>query len=54
MEIQLENKVDRTGVGQHGFKAKKTTASARLVIQSILSRARDSANFALNQGECGP
>ena len=47
MEIQKENGVDLTGVEQHGFKNSKSTASAGLIIQSILSRALDSGNFAL-------
>ena len=47
MEIQNENKVDFTGVEQHGFKAQKGTSSAALIIQSIISRALDSGNIAL-------
>ena len=47
MEIQKDNGVDLTGEEQHGFKKAKSTASAGLVIQSILSRALDSNNFAL-------
>ena len=47
MEIQKESGVDFTGVEQHGFKHSKSTASAGLIIQSILSRALDSSNFAL-------
>ena len=40
--------MDLTGVEQHGFKNSKSTASAGLIIQSILSRALDSGNFALS------
>ena len=47
IEIESENKTDLTGVEQHGFKKCKSTASAGLVIQSILSRAVDSNNYAL-------
>lgn len=47
MQIQTENKVDLTGVPQHGFKQAKSTATAGLIIQSIISRAIDSNNYAL-------
>ena len=47
LEIQDESKVDLTGVEQHGFKAQKSTASAALIIQSIIARAVDLDNFAL-------
>ena len=47
MEIQKENDVDLSGVEQHGFKAQKSTASAALIIQSIIARAVDTDNFAL-------
>ena len=47
VEIESTNKIDLTGVEQHGFKKCKSTASAGLVIQSILSRAVDSNNYAL-------
>ena len=47
MEIQKEQNVDLLGVEQHGFKTLKSTATARLIIQSIISRALDSGNFAL-------
>ena len=36
MEIRKESGVDITGVEQHGFKNSKSTASAGLIIQSIL------------------
>ena len=47
MQIQNDNKVDLTGDPQHGFKHAKSTATAGLIIQSILSRAIDSNNYAL-------
>ena len=47
MQIQNENKVDLTGDPQHGFKHAKSTATAGLIIQSILSRAIDSNQYAL-------
>ena len=47
MEIQKEQNVDITGVEQHGFKSQKSTATASLIIQSIISRALNSGNFAL-------
>ena len=47
LEIEDENKADLTGVEQHGFKKAKSTATAGLILQSILSRALDSNNYAL-------
>jgi len=47
LEIQEEGKIDLTGIEQHGFKAQKSTASAALIIQSIIARAVDTDNFAL-------
>jgi hypothetical protein len=47
VKIESANKTDLTGVEQHGFKKCKSTASAGLVIQSILLRAVDSNKFAL-------
>ena len=47
MQIQDANKIDLTGVQQHGFKQTKSTATAGLIIQSIISRAIDSNNYAL-------
>ena len=38
MEIQKDNEVDLTGEEQHGLKKSKSTATAGLIIQSILSR----------------
>ena len=39
LSIQESNKVDFTGTEQHGFKHAKSTASAGLIIQSIISHA---------------
>ncbi len=47
MEIQKENNVDHSGVEQHGFKKFKSTASAGLIIQSLIARAMDSNKYAL-------
>ena len=47
MEIQKENDVDLSGVEQHGFKKFKSTASAGLIIQSLIARAMDSNKYAL-------
>ena len=47
MEIQKENNVDLSGVEQHGFKKFKSTASAGLIIQSLIARAMDSNKYAL-------
>ena len=38
--------MDLTGVQQHGFKHAKSTATAGLIIQSILSCSLDSNNYA--------
>jgi hypothetical protein len=47
MEVEKENRVDLTGKEQHGFKKGKSTASAGMVIQSIISRALDENNYVL-------
>ena len=39
--------VDLTGNSQHGFKQKRSTATAGLTIQSLLSHALDRNEFAL-------
>ena len=36
MEIQKENSVDLTGVEKHGLKNLKSTASAGLIMQSVV------------------
>ena len=47
MEVEKENGVDLTGNEQHGFKKCKSTTTAGLVIQSIISRALDENNHIL-------
>ena len=44
-EIETSNKCDLTGKLQHGFKQKRSTATAGLMLQSILTRALDNDNF---------
>ena len=46
-EIEKINLVDLTGNSQHGFKQKRSTATAGLTIQSLLSHALDRNEFAL-------
>ena len=41
------NKLDFTGKQQHGFKKSKSTATAGLLLQSIISRAADDDNYVL-------
>ena len=43
--LERTNKLDFTGKGQHGFKKSKSTATAGLILQSIISRAADENNF---------
>ena len=45
--LEKENEVDITNKGQHGFKTGKSTNSAGLLIQSLISRALDDDNYAL-------
>ena len=47
LSIQESSKVDFTGIQQHGFKHAKSTASAGLIIQSLISHALNSNNYAL-------
>ena len=47
IEVEKENGVDLTGSEQHGFKKSKSTSTAGLVIQSIISRALDENNYVL-------
>ena len=47
LEIQENCKTDLTGNEQHGFKKAKSTSTAGLIIQSIISRAVDTNNYAL-------
>ena len=46
-EIETFNKYDLTGKAQHGFKKNRSTTTAGLTIQSILTRALDRNNYAL-------
>ena len=46
-QLESENKCDLTGQEQHGFKPKRSTATAGLVLQSILSHALDKNSYAL-------
>ena len=46
-EIEKLNKIDITGSSQHGFKQGRSTATAGLTIQSILSHALDQNKYAL-------
>ena len=46
-KIQEANDIDLTGNAQHGFKKHKSTATAGLTIQSLLSRALDQNNYAI-------
>ena len=46
-EIEKCNSTDITGKSQHGFKKDRSTATAGLTIQSILSHALDRNEFAL-------
>ena len=43
-EIELECGADITGKEQHGFKKSKRTATAGLIIQSLIARALDGGN----------
>jgi hypothetical protein len=47
LQFQEENNMNLAGVQQHDFKHAKSTASAGLIIQSILSQAIDSNKYAL-------
>ena len=46
-EIEKTNSVDITGKSQHGFKRGRSTATAGLTIQSLLSHALDQNKYAL-------
>ena len=46
-EIEITQKCDLTGKPQHGFKQKRSTATAGLTLQSILARALDQDNYAI-------
>ena len=46
-QIESSSGCDLTGNSQHGFKQKRSTATAGLVLQSILSRALDPNKYAI-------
>ena len=46
-QIQEDFNIDLTGNAQHGFKKNKSTSTAGLTIQSLLSRALDKNNYAI-------
>ena len=45
--LEAVNKLDFTGKQQHGFKKTKGTATAGLILQSIIARATDENNYVL-------
>ena len=45
--LETVNKLDFTGKQQHGFKKTKSTATAGLLLQSLISHSTDSGNYAL-------
>ena len=46
-KLEIKHKIDLTGKPQHGFKQKRSTATASLTLQSLLARALDGDNYAL-------
>ena len=44
--IAQENNIDLTGIQQHGFKRKRSTTTASLTLQSLISRKMDENKFA--------
>ena len=45
--LEKLNKLDFTGKPQHGFKKNKSTATAGIILQSLISRATDDNNYVL-------
>ena len=45
--LEKTNKLDFTGKSQHGFKKGKSTASAGLLLQSLISHSTDEKNYVL-------
>ena len=45
--LEKTNKLDLTGIQQHGFKKSKSTTTAAQLLQSIISRATDENNFVI-------
>ena len=46
-KLEIQHKIDLTGKPQHGFKQKRSTATASLTLQSLIAKAIDNDNFAL-------
>ena len=46
-DIESKTKCDLMGESRHGFKQKRSTTTAGMTIQSILTRALDQDNYAL-------
>ena len=46
-EIEIECGIDITGSSQHGFKKSKSTETAGLVIQSLITRALDRGEYSM-------
>ena len=45
--LEISNKLDLTGKNQHGFKRNKSTATAGVLLQSVLARAADEKCYVL-------
>ena len=46
-DIEIENNCNLSGKPQHGFKQNRSTCTAGLTLQSILTRALDQDNYAI-------
>ena len=46
-EIEIDCDIDITGKEQHGFKKSKSTATAGLIIQSLIARALDRGEYSI-------
>ena len=46
-KLEIKHKIDLTGKPQHGFKQKRSTATASLTLQSLLARGLDGDNLEL-------
>ena len=46
-KIEKENNIDLTGEQQHGFKKNRSTITAGLTLQSIISRKMDEDEYAV-------
>ena len=46
-KLESDNNCDLTGTEQHGFKTKRSTNTAGLVLQSVLSHSLNNNNYAL-------